>query len=532
MSLLPKTQRIGIVRAIRDVMTQEKPFAFEDLFTFEMANNHQGSVAHGKKIIDAMAKIAKDHNLKATVKLQFRNLDTFIHPDHREKSDNKHIPRFLSTKLTREQFKELVDYTRASGLLTMATPFDEDSVDMLEDFKIDILKVASCSAQDWPLLRRIRESKKPIIISTGGLTMREIDKLVTFFDKGKNQYMLQHCVAIYPTPMEKLGLNQIALMKKRYPHLVIGYSTHEEPSNLEAVQMAYAKGARTFERHVGIPTDTIKLNAYSSTPEQVEAWVKAWERAKVAEGPEGERTIDQKEKEDLMSLQRGVFFRRPVKAGKTITASDVYFAMPISEGQLSSGEFEEGMLTDKDYEKNEGLHKNLLADADAVKRWSSVIQDVRSMLRDAGIKLDGKSHLEISHHDGVEMFGKTGAVLIEVINREYCKKLILQFPGQRHPSHKHEKKEETFHLVYGDLHVRFDDPVSGNAEGKRKTTLKAGETLLMPRGVSHEFWTHGGAIFEEISTTAIGSDSFYDDPKIASMPRAARKTIIMDWLPT
>src|SRR3989344_9446919 len=103
-------------------------FDFNDLFVFEMANNHQGSVAHGKKIINAMALIAKKHNLRAAIKFQFRDLDTFIHPKHLKKTDNKHVPRILSTALSDKQFKELIEYGLRAGFTIIVTPFDEPSV--------------------------------------------------------------------------------------------------------------------------------------------------------------------------------------------------------------------------------------------------------------------------------------------------------------------------------------------------------------------------------------------------------------------
>ena len=88
---------------------------FDELFTFEMANNHQGSVAHGLKIIEAMARIARTHQVKVAVKLQFRDLDSFIHPDFQDRDDLPHIPRFLGTRLTTSEFRELGSAIRAEG---------------------------------------------------------------------------------------------------------------------------------------------------------------------------------------------------------------------------------------------------------------------------------------------------------------------------------------------------------------------------------------------------------------------------------
>ena len=89
-------------------------------YIFEMANNHMGSVGHGKRIIDEFANIAKQYGLNAAVKLQFRQLDTFIHKDFLD-SDLKYVKRFKETKLTKGQFKELVDHTAERGPKTCST---------------------------------------------------------------------------------------------------------------------------------------------------------------------------------------------------------------------------------------------------------------------------------------------------------------------------------------------------------------------------------------------------------------------------
>ncbi len=69
------------------------------LYIFEMANNHMGSIAHAKKIVDEFSSLAKEHKLTAGIKLQFRNLDTFIHPDFQQRNDLKYVKRFNETRL-------------------------------------------------------------------------------------------------------------------------------------------------------------------------------------------------------------------------------------------------------------------------------------------------------------------------------------------------------------------------------------------------------------------------------------------------
>ena len=117
------------------------------------------------------------------------------------------------------------------------------------------------------LLEKVARVNKPIVVSTAGLRTDEIDWLVNFLETERADFALMHCVALYPTPDDKLQLNQIGRMIERYRGVPIGWSTHEDQNNTAAVQIAYAKGARLFERHVGLDDGRYKLNDYSSTPD-------------------------------------------------------------------------------------------------------------------------------------------------------------------------------------------------------------------------------------------------------------------------
>src|SRR5262245_45048345 len=128
-------------------------FDFRDLFVFELANNHQGNVEHGRRIIFQLAKVAQDYGIRAAIKLQFRDLKTFI-PENPNIAE-KHVKRLLETRLSWDEFQALVDETRKQGLITMCTPFDEPSVDKIEEMDIDVIKIGSPSNQDWPLIERI-----------------------------------------------------------------------------------------------------------------------------------------------------------------------------------------------------------------------------------------------------------------------------------------------------------------------------------------------------------------------------------------
>jgi len=493
---------------------------FEDLFIFEMANSHQGSVEHGKDIISEMGKIARRYNINAAVKLQYRNLENFIHPDYRGRQDVNHIPRFESTRLGYDQFCELVAAIRQEGMLAMSTPFDEDGVDWCMDQGLDIIKIASCSSLDWPLLEKVAAAHRPIILSVGGKTISDIDKLYNYFTHRKCDFAFMHCIAEYPAPMERLQLDFIDKLRRRYPDHAIGYSGHEDPDDNTIPMMAVAKGAKILERHVGLPTETISLNAYSMNPVQAEKWVVAALNAKeiCTMKKETERYISQEEIDSLNSLMRGVYLKHDVEEGQELTRDDVFFAMPNHDRQMTSGEFFEGVVASKAYKAKEELHeKKPITDTNLAR---SVIHDVKGMLYEANIYLGNDFEAELSHHYGMKHFRQFGAVIIDVINREYCKKLIAVLPGQQHPLHAHKVKEETFQLLYGDLIVEV--------EGK-KVEMHPGDIQTILRGERHAFTSRTGAIFEEISTTHVKNDSYYEDPKIDKMDLMERKTKVYKW---
>lgn len=505
-----------------DTIQMDAQFSFEDLFVLDLANNHQGDVAHGKRIVRECAEVVRRHGVRAGIKFQFRELDSFIHPAHRKTSDNKHVGRFLSTRLDRQSFQALLDEVRAQGLVSICTPFDEASVDLIREMRFDVLKIASCSAADWPLLEHAAAAGLPIIASTGGLTIADIDNLVSFFSHRAVRFALMHCVSIYPTPDADMQLNQVDALRRRFPGVTIGWSTHEDPDDTMPVAIAVAKGARMYERHVGVTTDKIKLNAYSSTPAQVDKWIVAYGKAKAMCGALERPPAAKVEADSILSLRRGVFARTPIKAGTPVTREMVYFAMPCAEGQLDSGHWREGTVSIAALAPDAPLQLaglKLPSDPGALV-LKRAIHDVKAMLAESHVVLDTGFQVEFSHHFGMERFREIGTTLITCVNREYCKKLLVQLPGQRHPLHFHKRKEETFQVLSGELTVEVDG---------RVRNLGPGETQLVLPGVWHRFWSEAGAVVEELSTTHYNNDSVYQDPNIQSLTREQRKTVVDHW---
>jgi sialic acid synthase SpsE len=358
---------------------------FEELFVLEMANNHWGDVNRGLKIISDFSKIVRFNNVKATIKLQLRDVDSFIHKDSRNRSDIRYIKKTLDTRLSKDEFALLFNAIRKSGCLTSATPFDEQSVDLCVELGVQILKIASSDLNDWFLLEKIAKTRKPVIASTGGSSLKDMDDLVTFFENRNIPLALNHCVSIYPTEDHELEMNQIDFLRARYPHHTIGFSTHEYRDWETSMLIAYAKGARTFERHIDIRMNDVPISPYCSLPEQADTWFKAFHKAKVFCGSSGlsKRVPPEKEIKYLDNLVRGVYAKHDLPEGYVLNHDriddDVYLAIPLQKGQISCRELMSGEVLLKPCGKDRAIMIDMI---DSPYTYN---EDLKNMIFERGI---------------------------------------------------------------------------------------------------------------------------------------------------
>lgn len=492
------------------------------LFVLEMANNHMGDVEHGLRVIREFAEVCRGYPFKFAFKMQYRHLDSLIHPDFVGRNDIKYIKRFSETRLSREDTRKLVAEIKKQGFVAMCTPFDNASVDTIIEDGFEILKIASCSFTDWPLWERVVQAELPIIASTAGVGTEDIDNVVTFLQNRKKTFALMHCIGEYPTPTDKLQVNQIDFLKKRYPEVPIGYSTHEDPALTSPVVAAVAKGAAVFEKHVGVPTEKYALNNYSATPAQVKAWLDAAVEAYAMCGTnDGRIEPTAAEAASLFSLRRGVYAKRAVKAGERLTDKDVFFAIPTQDGHVTANDWSKynHYYATADIPANAPVKVDNTRAVNARDTVLGIVRQVKDLLKQGNVVVPGMAALEISHHYGLDRVHEVGITMVTVVNREYCKKLIVVLPGQTHPAQYHKLKEETFHVLHGTLTLALD----GKAE-----EYGPGSVIVVNRGVVHEFESKTGAVFEEISSTHQVDDSFYLDGEIAKNPQ--RKTFLSYWL--
>lgn len=495
---------------------------YNELMVLDIANNHFGDVEHAKKIVDKFSKIIKKYNLNAAFKFQFRDLETFIHKDSKD-SGEKYVKRFMSTKLSLDQFAEINNYIKKKKIKTACTPFDENSIQNIEKLKFDYLKIASVSALDFNIHERAIKNKIPKIISTGGLKIDDIDKIVSFYIKKKQKFALMHCISIYPSDNKDLHISFIKNLKKRYKDIPIGWSTHELPEELNPAVLAYSCGARIFEKHIGIKSKKYKLNNYSITPELFEKWYENFNLCKEILG-DTNKVILKKELLTLRQLERGVYAKSDVHKGDKLTRSNTYFAFPLKNKQLSASEFKNNIQTLSKIEKDGVVvKKNVLFDQKEKEKHQiyGYIHKLKAMLNYNNINISENVKLELSHHKGIKNFEKVGCFLFNVINEEYAKKILVMLPNQQHPSHHHKIKKESFIITAGNLKLNYNG---------KNFILYPGQIFHIKKNSWHKFKAGTeGCIFEEISTTSFSTDSYYENIKIKSLKRNQRKTFINNW---
>jgi N-acetylneuraminate synthase len=366
-------------------VSQRDRVIFENLFVLEAANNHWGDLDRGKQIIQEFATVVRYNNVKAAIKFQFRDVDNFIHEEFKGNQDLRYIKKTEATKMSKAQYAELANAVVKAGCIPMATPFDEASVALCDQLDFPIIKIASSDVNDWSLLEAIASTKRPVIASTGGASEKSVDDLVTFFENRNIPLALNHCVSLYPSEDHQLELAQIDYLKLRYPNHVIGFSSHEYHDWHSSMLISYAKGARTWERHIDIDLNGVPVSNYCSLPHQADEWFKAFHKAQEMSGNshDSRRVISKEETQYLDALVRGVYASKDLPAGFKIDHSNFsenfHLAVPLRKGQLSSREVLSGLKLVTAVKANAPLTIN------AVDGPYSSNTDLRGLIENRGI---------------------------------------------------------------------------------------------------------------------------------------------------
>jgi len=283
----------------------------------EIGINHNGDLHVAKQLID----VAADAGANA-VKFQKRNLESIYqkeileNPTLDSQGTEILIDVLNEVEFNEDDFQDIVTHCREKKITFLCTPWDATSVDFLERLKVPAYKIASADMTNFPLLRYISKTKKPMIISTGMSDMDEIERTVNFVKKENAPFLLLHCNSTYPSPVELLNLNLIPVLRQKFD-VPIGYSGHE--SAIVPSVVAANMGAVVIERHITLDKTMTGLDqAASLEPQELKTLIQYIRESEKAKGI------------PIKKMTRGEILQREVLGKSIVCSSD------IKEGEIFS----------------------------------------------------------------------------------------------------------------------------------------------------------------------------------------------------
>lgn len=217
-------------------------------FLAEIGINHNGSLKLAKQLIDMASMLGCD-----AVKFQKRTPDICVPEDQKNImretpwGDMTYLEYKKKIEFEHEEYSEIDKYCKDKDILWTASVWDLESFDFIEKFNVPFHKIASAKITDRDLLEKVKATKKPVFLSTGGSTMQQVKKAVNFLES-TNQLVILHCNSGYPSEDNELNLNVIKTYQKEYPDKIIGYSGHERGITASIVSAVF--GAKVIERHI------------------------------------------------------------------------------------------------------------------------------------------------------------------------------------------------------------------------------------------------------------------------------------------
>ncbi|QXP61686.1 N-acetylneuraminate synthase family protein [Olleya sp. HaHaR_3_96] len=300
----------------------------------EIAQAHDGSLGMAHAYIDAVAKTGCN-----AIKFQthIAEAESSIHEPFRvkfSKQDDTRMAYWKRMEFTLEQWKTIKAHCDDVGLEFISSPFSNAAVDLLKKVGVKRYKVGSGEVNNFVLLEKIVQTGKPIIISSGMSSYKELDATVTFLQERQVDFSILQCTTSYPTKPEQYGLNVITEFKERYK-VPIGFSDHS--SSIEACIAATALGAEILEFHVVFNKEMFGPDAKASlTMEDTSRLVKAVRNISIAlQNPINK--LDNSNFEHLKSIfEKSLAINKNLKAGDSISFSDLETKKPKGFGILAS----------------------------------------------------------------------------------------------------------------------------------------------------------------------------------------------------
>jgi len=324
----------------------------------EAGVNHNGSLKTAKDMVDAACRSGADAVKFQTFKAG--NIVSRFSPkaDYQKRSTGKKQPQFDMIKkleLDRNAHIELVDYCRKKKIIFLSSPFDPESIDLLDGLGLEIFKIPSGEITNLPYLRKIGRLRKKIIMSTGMSNLKEIKAALDILTKAgtpKKNITVLHCNTEYPTPFEDADL--LAMTKIKYAFGVnVGYSDHTP--GIEAPIAAAALGAVVIEKHFTLDKSMPGPDHKASLgPDELNAMVAAIRNIEKALGS-GRKKPSPSEAKNKAVVRKSIVASKAIKTGEVFTEENITAKRPATGMSPIHWDKVIGRTAKKDFKRDESI---------------------------------------------------------------------------------------------------------------------------------------------------------------------------------
>lgn len=295
----------------------------------EAGVNHNGDTTLAKKLVDVAVEAGAD-----AVKFQTFKTENVVTPNAEKAEYQKtttgasesQYEMIKKLELSEDDFWELSEYAEDAGIIFLSTPFDEESVDLLDQIGVPAFKIPSGEITNFPLLKKIAQKSKPIILSTGMATLGEVEDALNHLRMhGAEEIVLLHCTTSYPAPVASVNLRAMETLRYAF-RVPVGYSDHTEGVTMPIA--AAAMGACIIEKHFTLDrTLTGPDHRASLEPQELAAMAKAVRDVELARG-NGMKSPTKEEEAIKRVARRSIIAKRDICIGDVLTEEDLAIKRP------------------------------------------------------------------------------------------------------------------------------------------------------------------------------------------------------------
>jgi N,N'-diacetyllegionaminate synthase len=307
------------------------------LIIAEAGVNHNGDIALAKQLIDAAAEAGADF-----VKFQTFKADKLVSKSAKQaayqvknqsgQGDDTQYGMLKKLELSEDDHYELQRYTAQKGIKFLSTGFDHESLDFLDQLGLELFKIPSGEITNKPYLKHIGRKGKPVILSTGMASLKEIEEAIEVLQEAglnRTQISVLHCNTEYPTPMEDVNLKAMLTIKEAFK-IKVGYSDHT--LGIEVPVAAVALGATIIEKHFTVDNNLPGPDHKASlNPTELKAMVQAIRNIELALSADGRKVPSQSEAKNKPLVRKSLYYNGSYAEG-TVLQEQHFIAKRPADG--------------------------------------------------------------------------------------------------------------------------------------------------------------------------------------------------------